>query len=352
MNYSMMLAMPTWAILVIVLSVVLALLIGFLVMVPINVWFRALASGAHVSMFRLIGMKMRKVDYKKLVQFYIIAQKAGLKIPIVELETHLMAGGNIEKVVDALIAAHSAKMDLTLEEAKAIDLAGRDVVEAVRTSVTPKVIKTNWIDAMCKNGITVRAIAQVTVRARLDKQIGTADAETILARVGEGIVTAIGQSSSHNEILADPSVISRTILKDNLDKQTAYEILSIDIADVDVGENKGARLKIEDAEAKKRISQAAAEERKAQAIALNEEMKAKTQEMKAIVLAAESEVHKAMASALKNGKFGVMDYYKLQNMVVDTNMRNSISQPKEKEQPQKPSNPRGGFPGAPNGDRF
>lgn len=352
MNYSMMLAMPTWAILVIVLSVVLALLIGFLVMVPINVWFRALASGAHVSMFRLIGMKMRKVDYKKLVQFYIIAQKAGLKIPIVELETHLMAGGNIEKVVDALIAAHSAKMDLTLEEAKAIDLAGRDVVEAVRTSVTPKVIKTNWIDAMCKNGITVRAIAQVTVRARLDKQIGTADTETILARVGEGIVTAIGQSSSHNEILADPSVISRTILKDNLDKQTAYEILSIDIADVDVGENKGARLKIEDAEAKKRISQAAAEERKAQAIALNEEMKAKTQEMKAIVLAAESEVHKAMASALKNGKFGVMDYYKLQNMVADTNMRNSISQPKEKEQPQKPSNPRGGFPGTPNGDRF
>lgn len=350
MNYSMMLAMPTWAILVIVLAVVLAILVGFLVMVPINVWFRALASGAHVSMFRLIGMKMRKVDYKKLVQYYIIAQKAGLKIPIVELETHLMAGGDIEKVVDALIAAHSAKMDLTLEQAKAIDLAGRDVVEAVRTSVTPKVIKTNWIDAMCKNGITVRAIAQVTVRARLDKQIGTADTETILARVGEGIVTAIGQSASHNEILADPSVISRTILKDNLDKQTAYEILSIDIADVDVGENKGARLKIEDAEAKKKISQAAAEERKAQAIALNEEMKAKTQEMKAIVLASERDVNMAMATALKNGKFSVLDYYKLQNMVADTNMRNSISQPKDKDN-SKPNSSRGGFP-SDMGDKF
>ncbi len=353
MKNSMFLAMPTWGILVIVLAVVLALLIGFLVLVPIHVWFRALASGAHVSMFRLIGMKMRKVDYKKLVQYYIISQKAGLKIPIVELETHLMAGGNIEKVVDALIAAHSAKMDLTLEQAKAIDLAGRDVVEAVRTSVTPKVIKTNWIDAMCKNGIAVRAIAQVTVRARLDRQIGTADTETILARVGEGIVTAIGQSATHNEILADPSFISRTILKENLDKNTAYEILSIDIADVDVGENKGAKLRIEDAEAKKRISQAAAEERKAQAIALNEEMKAKTQEMRAIVLAAESEVHKAMATALKNGKFGVMDYYKLQNMVADTNMRNSIGQPKENSTPQRPNGSRGeGMPGMPSGDKF
>ena len=306
------------------------LIVAIVLIVPINIWFRALASGAHVSMFRLIGMKMRKVDYKKLVNIYIISQKAGLKIPIAELETHLMAGGDIEKVVDALIAAHSAKMDLTLEQAKAIDLAGRDVVEAVKTSVTPKVIRTNWIEAMAKNGIQVKAIAQVTVRARLDRQIGTADTETILARVGEGIVRAIGKANTHTEILADPSIISKTILADHLDRQTAYEILSIDVCDVDVGTNLGAKLKIEEAEAKKKISQAAAEERRAQAVALEQENKAKTQEMQAVVLAAESEVHRAMATAMKNGKFGIMDYYKLQNLTADTNMRNSISNAKDK----------------------
>ena len=332
MTNNSMLLMPTWAILTIVLAVVLVFIIAILVLVPINVWFRSLASGAHVSMFRLIGMKMRKVDYKKLVNIYIVSQKAGLDIPIVELETHLMAGGNIDKVVESMITAHSAKMDLTLEQAKAIDLAGRDVVEAVKTSVTPKVITTNWIEAMAKNGIQVKAMAHVTVKARLDRQIGTADTDTILARVGEGIVTAIGKAATHTEILSNPSVISKTILEDHLDKNTAYEILSIDISDVDIGSNIGAKLKIEDAEAKKKISQAAAEERKAQAVALEQEMKAKTQEMKAIVLAAESEVHKAMAQAMKNGKFGVVDYYKLQNIAADTNMRNSISSAKDNKQ--------------------
>ena len=314
-----------WVPLVIVLVILVAIIVAMFILVPMNAWFRALASGAHISMFRLVGMKLRKVDYKKLVNIYIVSQKAGLQIPISELETHLMAGGDIEKVVDALIAAHSAKMDLTIEQAKAIDLAGRDVVEAVKTSVTPKVIKTNWVEAVAKNGIQVKAIAQITVKARLDRQIGTADTETILARVGEGIVTAIGQAQTHTDIMSDPSIISKTILQDHLDRQTAFEILSIDICDVDIGNNIGAKLRIEDAEAKKKISQAAAEERKAQAVALEQEMKAKTQEMKAIVLAAESEVHKAMATAMKNGKFGVMDYYKLQNMVADTNMRNSIS---------------------------
>lgn len=325
-----MMLFPLWATLTIIISCVVALIVAIVLIVPINIWFRALASGAHVSMFRLIGMKMRKVDYKKLVNIYIVSQKAGLKIPIAELETHLMAGGDIEKVVDALIAAHSAKMDLTLEQAKAIDLAGRDVVEAVKTSVTPKVIRTNWIEAMAKNGIQVKAIAQVTVRARLDRQIGTADTETILARVGEGIVTAIGKANTHTEILADPSIISKTILADHLDRQTAYEILSIDVCDVDVGANLGAKLKIEEAEAKKKISQAAAEERRAQAVALEQENKAKTQEMQAVVLAAESEVHRAMATAMKNGKFGIMDYYKLQNLTADTNMRNSIGNAKDK----------------------
>ncbi len=328
MNNSMML-MPTWAILTIVLAVVAVIIVAIFVLVPIGVWFRALVSGAHVSMLRLVGMKMRKIDYKKIVNIYIVSQKAGLNIPIVELETHLMAGGDIEKVVDALIAAHSAKLDLPLEMAKAIDLAGRDVVEAVKISVTPKVIKTNWIEALAKNGIQVKAIAQVTLKAKLDRQIGTADTETILARVGEGVVTAIGKANTHTEIISNPSIISKTILEDHLDKNTAYEILSIDICDVDIGGNIGAKLKIEEAESKKKIAQAAAEERKAQAVALEQEMKAKTQEMKAIVLAAESEVHKAMATAMKNGKFGVMDYYKLQNLTADTKMRNSISGSKD-----------------------
>lgn len=326
---SSMMLMPLWGILTIILSVVLVFVVALLILVPFNVWFRALASGAHVSMLRLIGMKMRKVDYKKVVDIFIVSQKAGLDIAISEIETHIMAGGDVEKVVDALIAAHSAKLDLTLEEAKAIDLAGRDVVEAVKTSVTPRVIKTNWVEAIAKNGIQVKVIAQVTVKARLDKQIGMADTDTILARVGEGIVTAIGTANTHNDILANPSIISKTILEDHLDKNTAYEILSIDICDVDIGENIGAKIKVEDAEAKKKISQAAAEERKAQAVALEQEMKAKTQEMKAIVLAAESEVHKAMATAMKSGKFGVMDYYKLQNLNADTDMRKSISGAKE-----------------------
>lgn len=342
MNTSMLL-MPTWAILIIVLAVVIIFMVAVLIMVPINVWFRALASGAHVSMLRLIGMKMRKVDYKKLVNIYIVSQKAGLDIPIVELETHLMANGDIEKVVDAMIAAHSAKLDLTLEQAKAIDLAGRDVVEAVKTSVTPKVIKTEWVEAMAKNGIQVKAIAQVTIKARLDRQIGTADTETILARVGEGIVTAIGKANSHSEILSNPSIISKTIIEDHLDKNTAYEIISIDICDIDIGSNVGAKLKIEEAESKKKIAQAAAEERKAQAVALEQEMKAKTQEMEAILLAAKSEEHKAMATALKNGKFSVVDYYKLQNLTADTKMRDSFSKTKENNN-NKPGHNGGGRP--------
>ena len=337
-----MILMPKWAVLTIILSVVVAFIVAMFILVPINVWFRALASGSHVSMFRLIGMKMRKVDYRKIVNIYIISQKAGLNISVSELETHLMAGGNIDKVVDALIASHSAKLDLTLEQAKAIDLAGRDVVEAVKTSVTPKVIKTGWVEAVCKSGIQVKAVAQVTVKAKLDRQIGTADTETILARVGEGIVTAIGKAATHTEIMSNPSIISKTILNEHLDKNTAYEIISIDICDVDIGDNLGAKLKIEDAEAKKKISQAAAEERKAQAIALEQEMKAKTQEMKAIVLAAESKVHEAMAQAMKSGTFGVMDYYKLQNMVADTNMRNSISNAKEEKKDKPDKNDRSG----------
>ena len=338
MNNSMLLTgMPGWAWVVIILAVLVAIIVAIVILVPINVWFRALASGAHVSMMRLIGMKMRKVDFKKIVNIYIVSQKAGLNIPVAELETHLMAGGDIENVVDALIASHSAKLELSLEQAKAINLAGRDVVEAVRTSVTPKVIKTGWVEAVAKNGIQVKAVAQVTLKAKLDRQIGTADTDTILARVGEGIVSAIGKAVTHTEIMSNPSVISKTILAEHLDKNTAYEIMSIDICDVDIGGNIGAKLKIEEAESKKKIAQAAAEERKAQAVALEQEMKAKTQEMRAVVLAAESEVHKAMATAMKNGKFGVMDYYKLQNLAADTKMRNSIGGTKEDKNNGRPS---------------
>jgi len=300
--------------------------------VPMQTWFRALVSGAHISMIRLVGMKLRKVDYKKIVDQYILARKAGIKIYDSEIETHIMAGGNVEKVIDALIAAHSAKLDLTIEQAMAIDLAGRDVVLAVQTSVKPRVIKTDRISAIARNGIEVKVIAQVTIKAKLDRIIGGADEDTILARVSEGVVAAVGKAPDHNAVMSNPSFLSKSMNPKDIDKGTAFEIMSIDIFDIDVGENLGAKLRIDEAEAKKRISQAAAEERKAQAIAHEQEMRAKTQEMKAVVLAAESKVHEAMATALKSGKVGVMDYYKMQNVQADTNMRNSFSN-KDKDKP-------------------
>ncbi len=307
------------------LGVLLVFVAVFLGMVPMKVWIRTLVSGCHISMPKLIGMRLRKLDCKLIIDNFILAQKAGLDIKISELETHYMAGGHVDKLVDALIAAHSAKLNLTLEQAIAIDLADRDVVEAVQTSIKPKVIRTPVMQAVAQNGIELKVVAQVTVKARMDKLIGSADEETILARVGEGVVSAVGMASKHTDILANPSIISRQVLSKNLDNNTAYEILSVDICDIDVGNNVGANLKIAEAEAKKKIAQAAAEERKAQAIAHEQEMKAKTQEMKAVVLAAQSEVHRAMAKALQKGKIGAMDYYKLQNIVADTNMRNSFT---------------------------
>lgn len=307
------------------LGILLVFVAVFLGMVPMKVWIRTLVSGCHISMPKLIGMRLRKLDCKLIIDNFILAQKAGLNIKISELETHFMAGGHVDKLVDALIAAHSAKLNLTLEQAIAIDLADRDVVEAVQTSIKPKVIRTPVMQAVAQNGIELKVVAQVTVKARMDKLIGSADEETILARVGEGVVSAVGMASKHTDILANPSIISRQVLSKNLDNNTAYEILSVDICDIDVGNNVGANLKIAEAEAKKKIAQAAAEERKAQAIAHEQEMKAKTQEMKAVVLAAQSEVHRAMAKALQKGKIGAMDYYKLQNIVADTNMRNSFT---------------------------
>ncbi len=343
MNSLLALPVGAWIAIVIALVLLVALMVVIFIMVPMQTWFRALMSGAHISMFRLVGMKMRKVDYKKIVNQYILARKAGIKIYDSEIETHLMAGGDIEKVIDALIAAHSAKLNLTIEEAMAIDLAGRDVVLAVQTSVKPRVIKTDRISAIAKDGIEVKVIAQVTIKAKLDRIIGGADEETILARVGESVVASVGQGPTHGAIMANPSIISKGMNPREIEKGTAFEIMSIDICDIDVGENVGSKLRIDEAEAKKRISQAAAEERKAQAIAHEQEMKAKTQEMKAVVLAAESKVHEAMAEALKKGKVGVMDYYKMQNVQADTNMRNSFSNSKEnKEKPERPDH-RGGM---------
>lgn len=311
-----------WLIALGIIAIVVALVIS---LIPIRVWFRALVSGAYISVGRLIGMKLRKIKLNMVVEAYIMAKKSGINIDINEIETHYMAGGDINKVVSALISAHSAKIALTCDAAKAIDLAGRDVLEAVRTSVNPKVIETPTINAVARDGIELRVKTRVTVRANIGRLVGGSGQDTIIARVGEGIVTTIGSAEYHSDVLENPDMISKTVLGKGLDSGTAFEILSIDIADIDVGRNIGAELKKDQAEADKHIAQAKAEERKAMAIALEQEMKAKTQEMRAVVLAAESEVPKAMAYAFREGKLGIMDYYRMQNVVADTAMRNSIA---------------------------
>ena len=312
-------------------ALLLAGLVVFLCMVPIRLWFRAMVSHAHVPMGKLIGMRLRRVDVSKIVLTYITAKKAGLTITLDELETHYMANGDIERVVKALVSAHSANMDLSVQTAKAIDLAGRDVYQAVRTSVVPKIIETPFVSAMAKDGIELKVKAKVTVISNMHMQIFGAGEETIIARVGEGIVTTVGSAASHKIVLENPDLISSTVLNKGLDTGTAYEIVSIDIADIDVGRNIGAELDIANAEADKRIAQAKAEERKCMAIAQENEMKAKVQEMKAMVIAAEAEVPKALAKALNNGTMGVMDYYNMKNLQADTQMRKALSGEAENE---------------------
>lgn len=314
---------PIIAAVVIVVLIVLSI-VGLLIFLPVNVWFRAIVSGAHIKLSRLLGMKLRKNKPQAIVLAYISAVKAGIAVDVESLETHAMAGGNVNNVVSALISAHSANIDLDLNTAKAIDLAGRDVFEAVRVSVNPKVIETPVIAAISKNGIELRVKARVTVRANISRLVGGAGEETIIARVGEGIVTTVGSSHSHKEVLENPDIISRTVLNKGLDAGTAYEILSIDIADVDVGRNIGAQLQEDQAEADKKIAQAKAEEKRAMAVALEQEMRAKTQEMRALVIKAEADVPKAIAKAFELGNLGVVDYYKMQNIVADTNLRNKI----------------------------
>ncbi len=309
---------------IIALLVIVLLLVGLLIIIPLNVWFRALVSGAPVSITRLVGMKLRKIKVAMIVDAYITGKKAGLNIQVETLETHFMAKGDVIKVVNALISAHSANITLDINTAMAIDLAGRDVLNAVKVSVNPKVISTPMVCAIAKDGIELRSKAMVTVRANIARLIGGAGEETIIARVGEGIVTTIGSAASHKEVLENPDMISRNVLSKGLDAGTAYEILSIDIADVDVGRNIGAQLQMDQAEADKRIAQAKAEERRALAVAQEQEMKAKTQEMRALVVEKEARIPEAMADALRSGNLGVMDYYNMQNLQADTTMRSAL----------------------------
>ncbi len=298
----------------------------FLHFVPIGLWISALAADVHVGIFTLIGMRMRRVPPAKIVMPLIKANKAGLDVNVNQLEAHYLAGGNVDKVVDALIASQRAQIVLPFERSAAIDLAGRDVLEAVQMSVNPKVIETPVVSAVAKNGIELKIKARVTVRANIDRLVGGAGEPTIIARVGEGIVTTVGSSENHTDVLESPDEISKTVLGKGLDAGTAFEILSIDIADVDVGRNIGAQLQTDQAEADKRIAQAKAEERRAMAVAKEQEMKAYTQEMEAKVVEAQAEVPHAMAEALKSGNLGVMDYYNMMNIQSDTEMRKAVSE--------------------------
>ncbi len=309
---------------IIIFLVILAITI-FFSFVPIGLWISAISAGVNVGIFNLVGMRLRRVAPGRIINPLIKARKGGITVTVNQLEAHYLAGGNVDRVVNALIAAQRADIDLLFERAAAIDLAGRDVLNAVQMSVNPKVIETPVIAAVAKDGIEVRAKARVTVRANIERLVGGAGEETIIARVGEGIVTTVGSSESHKAVLENPDSISRTVLAKGLDSGTAFQILSIDIADVDVGRNIGAQLQTDQAEADKRIAQAKAEERRAMAVAKEQEMKAAVQEMRAKVVEAEAEVPKALAEALRTGRLGVMDYYQMQNIQADTQMRDSIS---------------------------
>ncbi len=299
----------------------------------IALWVQALVSGARVGLFNIVFMRFRKVPPKLIVESKIMAIKAGLVITVDSLESHYLAGGNVLRVVQALIAADKANIELDFNRAAAIDLAGRNVLEAVQMSVNPKVIETPLVAAMAKDGIQLKALSRVTVRANIERLVGGAGEETILARVGEGIVTTIGSANTHKNVLENPDLISKTVLSKGLDAGTAYEILSIDFADVDVGKNIGAELETDRAEADKKIAQAKAEERRAMAFAAEQEMRARVEEMRAKVVAAEAEVPLAMAEAFRNGQLGIMDYYKMKNIVADTQMRSKIgSEEKEKDE--------------------
>ena len=304
---------------IILIGIIGLLIVLFFVFVPVGLWISSLAANVKISIFNLIGMRLRRVVPSRIVLPLIKARKAGMKLGVNQLEAHYLAGGNVDNVVNALIASEKAGIDLPFEKAVAIDLAGRDVLEAVKMSVNPKVIETSNVSAVAKDGIELLVKARVTVRADLERLVGGAGEATVLARIGEGIVTTVGSANSHKEVLENPDDISKRVLSKGLDSGTAFEILSIDIADIDVGRNIGAQLQSLQAEADKNIAQAKAEERRAMAVA-------KEQEMRAYVVEAEAEVPKALAYALREGKMSVMDYYELQNLKAHTEMRSSLSE--------------------------
>ncbi|MGG1697335.1 flotillin-like protein FloA [Bacillus zhangzhouensis] len=315
---------PSTLLLFVIIAAGLIVLSIFFTFVPVMLWISALAAGVRVSIFTLVGMRLRRVIPSRVVNPLIKAHKAGLDATINQLESHYLAGGNVDRVINALIAAQRANIELNFARCAAIDLAGRDVLEAVQMSVNPKVIETPFISGVAMDGIEVKAKARITVRANIDRLVGGAGEETIIARVGEGIVSTIGSSDNHKKVLENPDMISQTVLGKGLDSGTAFEILSIDIADVDIGKNIGAILQTDQAEADKNIAQAKAEERRAMAVAQEQEMRARVEEMRAKVVEAEAEVPLAMAEALREGNIGVMDYMNIKNIDADTDMRDSF----------------------------
>ncbi|NQV42177.1 MAG: flotillin-like protein FloA [Candidatus Marinimicrobia bacterium] len=302
-----------------------AFLVLFTYFIPIGLWISAAAAQVYVGLLTLIGMRLRRIPPPLIINSLVSARKAGIDLDTNVLEAHYLAGGDVNKVVLALIAADKANIDLEFQRAAAIDLAGRDVLDAVKMSVNPRVIETPRVSAIAKDGIQLFAVAKVTVRANIDRLIGGAGEETVLARVGEGIVSSIGSSKSHKQVLENPDIISKNVLAKGLDAGTAFEILSIDIADVDVGKNIGATLQMDQADADKNIAQAVAEKRRAMAVAEEQEMKARVVEMRAKVVEAESEVPRAMAEAFRQGNLGILDYYRMENIQADSSMRKNLS---------------------------
>ena len=309
----------------IIAAAIIAFLFIFFFFIPVGLWISALAAGVRVGITTLVGMRLRRVPPAKIILPLIKADKAGIDVEQNQLEAHYLAGGNVDRVVDALIAADKARIVLPFDRAAAIDLAGRNVLDAVKVSVNPRVIQTPNVSAVAKDGIELISTARVTVRANLERLVGGAGEETIIARVGEGIVSSIGSTVTHKLVLENPDVISKTVLSKGLDSGTAFEILSIDIADVNVGKNIGAILQTDQAEADKRVAQAKAEERRAMAVAAEQENRARVEEMRAKVVEAEAEVPQAMAEAFRSGNMGVMDYYNIQNIQSDTSMRSNIA---------------------------
>ncbi|MEM6429065.1 MAG: flotillin-like protein FloA [Deinococcota bacterium] len=310
---------------IIIAVIVIVFLFVFFNFIPVGLWISAISAGVRVQLTSLIGMRLRRVPPARIILPLIKADKAGIMVQRDQLEAHFLAGGNVDRVVDALVAADKASIELPIDRAAAIDLAGRDELDAVKVSVNPRVIETPRVAAVAKDGIQLISVARVTVRANLDRLVGGAGEDTIIARVGEGIVSSIGSSETHATVLENPDVISKTVLRKGLDAGTAFEILSIDIADVDVGKNIGAILQTDQAEADKNVAQAKAEERRAMAVAIEQENRAQVEAMRARVVEAEAEVPRAMASALREGKLGVMDYYNLENIQSDTRMRGNIA---------------------------